>query len=254
MRTPFSFKHREAAVMITFPCRSCGQKLVMPEASAGSQRKCPHCGEPVLVPDSVTAAPSAEIETPVVAQPSPSRTPLPPAPAKRDAPGVRPVEAMPARAQAQQTPARHAAEWGLASLLVAGVLILMFPLMLIVVIGGDAVAWAGDVQGSDIDQAIGVGYLTGISLIGLGVLALFFGLMGLTAAAYRKQPFGLSVAGTLVSLGALFLAIMLMIVIVRIGDDLRKLQNQRRYRQRYESLSMAGVRDSVWASRPQPRS
>ncbi|HRF00112.1 MAG TPA: hypothetical protein PLI18_06320 [Pirellulaceae bacterium] len=49
---------------ITFPCTSCGKTLKTPDASAGKQGKCPHCGGLMQIPSTTSALGSAAPATP----------------------------------------------------------------------------------------------------------------------------------------------------------------------------------------------
>jgi hypothetical protein len=96
---------------------------------------------------------------------------------------------------------RHAGEWGLASLIMGGVLALMAPMTLVF----NLILWL------NFDRAIepslrtlarqgGMAAVAGIGLLCL--LSVGFGIKGWRSAVATGQPAGLGVAGTLVSLMA----------------------------------------------------
>ena len=99
---------------------------------------------------------------------------------------------------------RYAAEWGLASLLMGGVLAIIAPVMLIF----NLMFW---LQGPRViaPQDMRLAHKAGI--VGVGIIAvlcltsLSFGIKAWRAALATFQPAGLAVAGTLVSLLALIL-------------------------------------------------
>ncbi len=126
-------------------------------------------------------------------------------------------------------PQRHAAELGLGALFISMTVMLLFPILLIVLFLGDALAWNASLRASDLDLAINGGYATAITVLVLAVLGLLFGLVGLVSGLFRRQPLGLSVAGILMGIGAVILAVILFLTTQRIGEDLRMLQDRIRH-------------------------
>jgi hypothetical protein len=99
---------------------------------------------------------------------------------------------------------RYAAEWGLASLLLGGVLTIIAPVMLIF----NLMFWVSGptvVTRDEMRVALGAAVVL-LGVIGvLGLLSVRFGFKGLGAARAYGQPAALPVAGILVSLLALLL-------------------------------------------------
>jgi hypothetical protein len=96
------------------------------------------------------------------------------------------------------TAARLGAEWGLASLLMGGVLFLCCPIMLIfnwLCYSGSSSALAG----SDLKIARVASVVVYVAVIGFGGAALGFGVRAWMAAVAHRQPQGLPIAGVLTS-------------------------------------------------------
>jgi hypothetical protein len=100
---------------------------------------------------------------------------------------------------------RHAAEWGLASLLGGGIVLLCIPVfsvfdLLYWVLGRQVVSTAKD-------WAMGLVYIgavgASILAISLAAASLAIGIRALVSASRRQQPAGLALAGTLMSAAAL---------------------------------------------------
>jgi hypothetical protein len=103
---------------------------------------------------------------------------------------------------ATDTKDRHAAEWGLASLISASVLVVSAPIMLLF----NVLYWT---QGRQMQtpremEWVHVGVFVGLGVVGLLCLAsLLFSIMGLASAFSRKQPAGFAVAGLVFSVAAM---------------------------------------------------
>jgi hypothetical protein len=82
-----------------------------------------------------------------------------------------------------------------------------------------------------------VSTVTVLGLVGLGLFSFLFGLIGMISALSRGQPGGLAVAGSLVSLVALVLAIFLMIASFRVMNGLQKrVENRAKQKQEVPKL------------------
>jgi hypothetical protein len=113
---------------------------------------------------------------------------LPPA---LDAPGDR-------DAPRPSVAARLGAEWGLASLLMGGLLFLCCPIMLIF----NFVCYSGSssaLGGNDLELARIASVIVFICVTGVGGCAVGFGVRGWQAAVAHRQPQGLPLSGLLVS-------------------------------------------------------
>jgi hypothetical protein len=102
---------------------------------------------------------------------------------------------------------RHAAEWGLASLLMGGFILIITSVVLVFalqfwVTGGSGVERAADWAAK---LTIVGAVIAALILIGLSAASLAIGIRALQSAAQRRQPAGLALAGTLVSAVALVL-------------------------------------------------
>ena len=102
----------------------------------------------------------------------------------------------------ESSESRYAAEWGLASLLMGGVLAIIAPVMLvfnlIFWLQGPRVLAPQDMWLAHKAAIVGVAFLALLCLASVG-----FGIKAWRAASATFQPAGLAVAGTLVSLLAL---------------------------------------------------
>jgi hypothetical protein len=115
---------------------------------------------------------------------------------------------------------RHAFEWGLSSLFLGSVLILMFPLSLVVIALGGALAmnwpyWDADNLRVADTVARVVGY-SGVAVAGLAVLLALFGLL---RGLVQGQPLGACVGGLVISLIALLFMVMLTVVIHTVSRE-----------------------------------
>lgn len=117
----------------------------------------------------------------------------------------------------------HSAHWGLASLLMGAVVLILVPLFLLLFITGTDRLWNNPRLDAKAMQLTTIGS-TGvvIALVALGVLAFLFGIAGIISAVVRGQPAGLPLAGTLMSLAAMAFAIVLFLATLRLGDELKK--------------------------------
>ncbi len=100
----------------------------------------------------------------------------------------------------------HAAQWGLASVLTGGLVLLMAPLTLVITIL--LAAFGPGRMGMDPPQITLAtwGLLIGLVVVLLlGLAALLFGVAGILSARARGQPMALGLAGLLVSVAGLVL-------------------------------------------------
>ena len=114
---------------------------------------------------------------------------------------------------------RHATDWGLAALLMALALMMLFPVSLLVLANGFFMV-AAMVQASDLGWVNLVADVAVYSFIGLSILAVLFGMVGLISGFVRNQPVGLPTAGLLVGVVALVLWIMMIFVVGALKRDL----------------------------------
>jgi hypothetical protein len=83
------------------------------------------------------------------------------------------------------------------------------------------------VESRDIDTGVlAVRVLAG-GVLGLAVFALLCGVVGLVTGRYRRQPVGLSLAGTVSSIVAVSVAVVLLVVTLRCVEWVQSLQKTR---------------------------
>jgi hypothetical protein len=115
---------------------------------------------------------------------------------------------------------RHASEWGLASLLCAGFVLVCLPAFAVF----DLLYWLNgrQVVATASGWAMGIVYvgatIGAVVAVGLCVVSLAFGIRALLSASRHRQPRALAVAGTVVSAAALvvttFLAVGSLMIIL----------------------------------------
>jgi len=90
----------------------------------------------------------------------------------------------------------HSGQWGLASILLGGLVIMLFPLLLMALyaslIGMD---WDDAHQSRDVDLGVTMVYVLFFGLLAVAGFAVLCALVGLLTALFRRQSFGLSLAG-----------------------------------------------------------
>jgi hypothetical protein len=110
----------------------------------------------------------------------------------------------PAEAPSAAPMSRHAAEWGLASLLGGGFLMVTAAVILVL----NLIFWnAGPTVLSPADMRLALAAaLVGVpAMLGLCIASLIVGVRAVQSAATRAQPAGLALVGALISAGALML-------------------------------------------------
>lgn len=113
-------------------------------------------------------------------------------------------------------PGHHAGQWGLAGLLIALAVIVLFPLLCFLLAGAMfGVAEDDYLETGDIALGVlAVQILAGGVLV-LAAFALLCGVIGVVSGLVRRQPLGLSVAGLVASLAAVTFAVVLLVVSLR---------------------------------------
>ncbi len=124
------------------------------------------------------------------------------------------------------TSTRHATDWGLAALLLALALMMLFPISLgVLAVGFDLIART--THPNNMRWVNTVADVSVYSFIGLSVLAALFGLVGLISGFARNQPVGLPTAGLLVSIVALILWVVMAVVVGVVKSEMPNYQNNR---------------------------
>lgn len=125
-------------------------------------------------------------------------------------------------------PAGHSAQWGLSALLLSMLIIILFPIVVMSLFAAMVGAYSNDfLKSSDIDLGVLATHVMVIGLLALAVFASLCGLAGLFSATKRRQPFGLSIAGTVLALPAVVLSLVLLSIALRCIEWSRGYQNDR---------------------------
>jgi hypothetical protein len=123
----------------------------------------------------------------------------------------------------QPAASTHAGQWGLASLLMGLVILLLVPLFFLVFLHLTTLIWdKAFFDSSSMKLTSLASTIIVLGLVGLGLFSFLFGIIGMVSAMVRGQPGGLAVAGSIVSLAALVLAIIVMMATFRLMNDLQK--------------------------------
>jgi len=140
------------------------------------------------------------------------------------------------------SPHRHAAEWGLAALLLSMTVLILFPLMTALILVCDKMAWVEyGVESRHLDFGIAGGYAVVYGLLAMALFAVGCGSAGLVAAVRRGQPFALALAGKIAGVVAAGAAIVLLQIANYIAEDLRHLQKKRSQGQIEESRTYSSL-------------
>jgi hypothetical protein len=136
----------------------------------------------------------------------------------------------------------HSGQWGLASVLLSGLVLVLFPLMIFLMFVAIWGAYEDPfVESRDIDLGVTAAYLLVAAMLGLALFALACAVAGLATSLFRKQAVGLSVAGTVSSLSAVVVAVVLLLVGLRCIEWVRSLQRVR-YEQHIQQPSPEQLR------------
>jgi hypothetical protein len=119
----------------------------------------------------------------------------------------------------------HSGQWGLASILLSSLVMILFPLILflvfVCVIGMN---WDDAHSSHDVDLGVTAAHVLIPGLLGVAVFALVCGVFGLASALFRRQSFGLSLAGTVTSVVAVVAAGFLLIATLHCIEWARNYQ------------------------------
>ncbi len=101
--------------------------------------------------------------------------------------------------------------WGLAALLLSGLVILFFPIFIFLFLALLGGAWnIPEVERRHIDYSIVSLQVVVFGILAVSLFALLSGLLGLIASVRRKQPRGLALAGTLLAVLAVAVSVILL--------------------------------------------
>ncbi|HEV3146361.1 MAG TPA: hypothetical protein VGZ47_20910 [Gemmataceae bacterium] len=122
----------------------------------------------------------------------------------------------------------HSGQWGLSALLIGGLVVILFPIMVMSFFGAVTAAYGNDfLQSSDLDLGVLTTEVSTGGLLGLAIFALVCGIIGIMSALFRRQPCGLAAGGTVVEIVAVLLAIVLVVIASKCIDWTREFQKQR---------------------------
>ena len=122
----------------------------------------------------------------------------------------------------------HAGQWGLAAILLGSLVLLLTPLLVLLMFAAMLGAYTDPfVESRDIDLGLWGSWLLVGGVTALALFSLVCGVLGLAAAMSRKQPLGLSLAGTVVALAALSAAVVVILAEVRAAEWTRWFQMER---------------------------
>jgi hypothetical protein len=113
----------------------------------------------------------------------------------------------------------HAADWGMGALLMAMMLVILFPLVLAGVILIPLAARDGLVH--DVQLITTLADVVGYGVVGLAILAVLFSLVGLISGFVRRQPVGLPTCALVVSVVSLVLWIVIFVGIQAVKRDIQ---------------------------------
>jgi hypothetical protein len=119
-------------------------------------------------------------------------------------------------------------QWGLSSVLLSSLVIVLFPLGVFLLFAGMMGAYEDPfVESRDIDLGVAVAYVLVGGLLAVATFALVCGVVGLVAACRRGQSVGLSLAGVVTSVVAVAVAVVLLLAQLRAAEWVRSLQKTR---------------------------
>jgi hypothetical protein len=122
----------------------------------------------------------------------------------------------------------HSGQWGLASVLLGSLVMVLFPLGVFLLFAGMMGAYEDPfVESRDIDLGVSAMYVLVGGLLAVAAFALVCGVAGLVTAGYRRQSVGLSLAGVVTSVAAVAVAVVLLLILLRSVEWVRSLQKTR---------------------------
>jgi hypothetical protein len=122
----------------------------------------------------------------------------------------------------------HSAQWGLSSVLLSSLVIVLFPLGVFLLFAGMMGAYEDPfVESRDIDLGVSAMYVLVGGLLATAAFALVCGVVGLVTAWYRRQSVGLSLAGVVSAVVAVAVAVVLLLILLRSVEWVRSLQKTR---------------------------
>jgi hypothetical protein len=122
----------------------------------------------------------------------------------------------------------HSGQWGLSAILIGGLVVFMFPIIVMSLFGAMTGAFHNDfLKPNDIDLGISATYAMVFGLLFLSVIAVGCAVVGVLSGFVRRQPMGLSIGGTVLAVVAVVLAVILLLIAQRCIDWARDYQNER---------------------------
>jgi hypothetical protein len=110
----------------------------------------------------------------------------------------------------------HSGQWGLASILLSSLVVILFPMMLLLLYASLlGVFYDEELETRDIGLGIMTLDVLCFGLLVVAAFALLCGVFGLATALFRRQSFGLSLAGTVTAVFAVTAAGLLLLGALR---------------------------------------
>jgi hypothetical protein len=118
---------------------------------------------------------------------------------------------------------RHSLEWGLAALFIGSVVALMFPIILLVLGVGGALAMSWKQWDADnLRLADDIAHIVVFLLLGLAAVGVLCGIYGVVRALGGQQPLGACLGGLAMSLIAVVLMVVLAIIVSAVSREFYK--------------------------------
>lgn len=122
----------------------------------------------------------------------------------------------------------HSGQWGLSSILIGGLVVFMFPIVIMSLFGAMTGAFYDEfLTSSDIDLGVTATYVQVIGLLVLSTVALICAAIGLLSGLMRRQPLGLSISGAFMAIVAIVLGVVLFLIAERCVEWARGYQKER---------------------------
>jgi hypothetical protein len=122
----------------------------------------------------------------------------------------------------------HSGQWGLSAILIGGLVVFMFPIIVMSLFGAMTGAFHNEfLKSNDIDLGVSATYAMVFGLLILSIIAVGCAAIGVLSGLMRRQPMGLSISGMVLAVVAVVLAVILLLIAQRCIDWARDYQKQR---------------------------
>lgn len=121
----------------------------------------------------------------------------------------------------------HSGQWGLSAILIGGLVVFMFPIVVMSLFGAMTGAFHNEfLKSNDIDLGISATYAMVFGLLILSIIAVGCAAIGVLSGLMRRQPMGLSIGGTVLALVAIVPGVILLFIGQRCIDWARDYQKE----------------------------